>query len=277
MPEKKRVYITVKTYPTISKEYSELVCTAGLLEDGSWIRLYPVPFRLLKSEQKYPKYTWLEVEVEKKTTDFRFESYKPILNTITVEPKPQKADWDNRRKIILQNGTVYTNMQTIVKLAHSPEKVSLATFKPTKIIDFIVEKDSHPEWDAGKLSSLWMKSHQLSVFQTEEEVKAEFEIVQKIPYRFYYKFEDDSGKKSRLMIEDWEIGMLYLNCLKAAQGNEAIAIDKVRKRYFDSFLKRDIYFFLGTTLKYHSARQPYIIIGVFYPPILPDNEQLSLF
>lgn len=44
MSDKKRIYIVVKTYPTISEEYSELVCTAGILEDGSWIRLYPVPF-----------------------------------------------------------------------------------------------------------------------------------------------------------------------------------------------------------------------------------------
>ena len=45
MIEKKRIYIIVKTYPTISDKYSELVCTAGVLEDVSWIRLYPIPFR----------------------------------------------------------------------------------------------------------------------------------------------------------------------------------------------------------------------------------------
>jgi hypothetical protein len=31
--------LLVKTYPTISEKYSELVCTAGVLEDGSWIQL----------------------------------------------------------------------------------------------------------------------------------------------------------------------------------------------------------------------------------------------
>ncbi len=52
MIEKKRVYIVVKTYPTISDKYAELVCTAGVLEDGSWIRLYPIPFRKLEINQK---------------------------------------------------------------------------------------------------------------------------------------------------------------------------------------------------------------------------------
>jgi hypothetical protein len=64
---RKRVYILVKTYPTISRKYAELVCTAGILEDGSWIRLYPIPFRLLEDDQKFPKYTWIEVDVERNT------------------------------------------------------------------------------------------------------------------------------------------------------------------------------------------------------------------
>jgi hypothetical protein len=73
MPEKKRIYVVVKTYPTISGKYAELVCTAGILEDGSWIRLFPMPFRLLSDDQKYPKYTWINVEVERYTADFRPE------------------------------------------------------------------------------------------------------------------------------------------------------------------------------------------------------------
>lgn len=96
MHNKKRIYIVVKTYPTISKEYSELVCTAGILEDGSWIRLYPVPFRKLEIDQEYPKYTWIEIDAVRNTTDFRPETYRPDLSTIIVEAKLKKADWDER-------------------------------------------------------------------------------------------------------------------------------------------------------------------------------------
>ena len=128
--------------------------------------------------------------------------------------------------------------------------MSLATFKPTKILDFIVETDNR-SWDPQKLASLQMQSQQLDLFKTAEEIEAEFRVVQKIPYKFSYLFEDDSGKKSKLMIEDWEIGMLYLNCLSRANGNEEVAIKKVKQRYFEDFLKRDTYFFLGTTLRNH--------------------------
>lgn len=276
MLEKKRIYILVKTYPVISERHSELVCTAGVLENGSWIRLYPMPFRLLNDDQKYPKYTWVEVEVERNLSDFRLESHRPNIDTIKVEPRPTKLDWNARRKIVFKNKTVFTNMQALIHKAKADD-MSLAVFKPKKILDFVIEPNSR-DWNPKKLASLQAESRQLQLFRSIEEIEEEFRIVQKIPYKFSYRFEDDSGKQSKLMIEDWEIGMLYLNCLKRADGDESIAIAKVREKYFDSFLKRDLYFFLGTTKQFHKiAPNPFIVIGVFYPPMLPAKQQLSLF
>ena len=62
-PKKMRVFITVKTYPTLSVKYDELVCTAGITEKGNWVRIYPVPFRRLQWEKQYKKYQWIEIEV----------------------------------------------------------------------------------------------------------------------------------------------------------------------------------------------------------------------
>jgi hypothetical protein len=49
---RQRVLITAKTYPTLSRKYGETVCTAGVREDGTWVRIYPVPFRRLSEEQQ---------------------------------------------------------------------------------------------------------------------------------------------------------------------------------------------------------------------------------
>lgn len=276
MTEKKRIYIAVKTYPTISEKYSELVCTAGVLEDGSWIRIYPMPFRLLKDEQKYPKYTWIEADVERNFSDFRPESYRPTLESIKVEPKPKTADWEMRRKILFNNKKVYTNLEEIISLAKNKENpISIVLFKPSEIINFLIEPDDRG-WNSNKLNSLKQQAQQLSLFQTVTEIEEEFRVVEKVPYKFSYHFKDDVGKKSKLMIEDWEIGMLYFNCLRKAGGNEKEAIHKVREKYFDDFTsKRDIYLILGTTLRNHYvSKNPFVIIGVFYPPI---NQQLSFF
>lgn len=275
IPEKKRIYILVKTYPTISEKYSELVCTAGVLEDGSWMRIYPMPFRLLNDDQKYPKYAWVQVEVERNTSDFRPESYRPNISTMVVEPKPDKPNWDERRRIVFNNKRVYTNLKVLIDKSKL-DGTSLAVFKPTKILDFIIEPDDR-DWNQKKLESLQRLSQQLNLFKTIEEIEAEFKVVQKVPYKFSYRFEDDSGKQSKMMIEDWEIGMLYFNCLGRAGGNESVATAKVKEKYLDSFLKRDLHFFLGTTKQFHNvAPNPFIIIGVFYPPMPLPKQQMPL-
>ena len=278
MEERKRIYITVKTYPTISKEYSELVCTAGILEDGSWIRLYPVPFRKLDFDQKYRKYTWIEVDATRNLNDFRPETYRPNLETLAVEPQAsnKRVDWDERKRIIFKNQKIYTNLQELISKARADD-TSLAIFKPTKVLDLLVEETDR-DWDPDKLTILRNLSQQMSLFQTPEELEAEFKVVQKVPYKFSYHFEDDSGKHSTLMIEDWEIGMLYFNSLAAADGNEKVAIEKVRKKYFDYFTTRDLYFFMGTTKEHHRvSKNPFIIIGAFYPPMPSPYPQTNLF
>ena len=222
-----------------------MVCTAGVLEDGSWIRLYPIPFRKLEINQKYPKYAWIQVEVERNTKDFRTETYRPInLEKIIVEPRSPKADWEQRRKIIFKNPKIYTNLNELIAQAKSKSNpISLAIFKPAKILDFKADPTSR-EWDLKKLNNLNALSQQLNLFQTPEEPEEEFKIVPKVPYKFSYTFEDTSGKQSTLMIEDWEIGMLYFNCLKKHH-EESIAVSKVKEKYFDEFLKKDLYFFMG--------------------------------
>jgi hypothetical protein len=78
---KQRVLITVKTYPTLSRKYGETVCTAGIREDGTWVRIYPVPFRRLTEEQQYRKFDWLECGLVRNTSDPRPETYRPFERT----------------------------------------------------------------------------------------------------------------------------------------------------------------------------------------------------
>ena len=70
------------------------------------------------------------------------------------------------------------------------------------------------------------------------------------------------------MIEDWEISQLYWNCLKRANGNESVALEKVYQKYENDFIEnKEIYFYMGTRLYHHIRRftNPFGIMGVFYP------------
>jgi hypothetical protein len=274
--ERKRVYITVKTYPTLSEKYDELVCTAGIDEDGSWIRLYPLPFRKLDNEQKYKKYQWIEADVERNTADFRSESYK-VLNIDTIKIFPtgsSKVNWEERKRIIFKKEKVYTSFPEIVGLAKKPPYKSLVIFKPAGIVDFYSEPTER-DWPKDKVDHIRSKARQLSLFQTPDELIREFNFVQKLPYVFKYKFLDDEGKEHNLMIEDWEAGTLYLHCLENAQGDEGKALEKVREKYWNDFITKDLYFFLGTRKSDHLlAQSPFSIVGVFYPPA---DRQGNLF
>jgi len=276
MSKVRKVFITVKTYPTLSKKYDELVCTAGILDDGSWGRIYPLPFRKLDYENRYRKYQWLEAPLVKNEGDPRPESYK-IANIDQVkllgEAIGTKQGWAERKDIIFNNNPVYSDLDNLIKKANNNE-LSIAVFKPSAIQDLVIEQTDR-QWSQENLAILEAKSKQLSLFQTPEEVKREFMVVDKLPYKFSYKFRDCNDRESTLMIEDWEIGMLYWNCLEQAGGNESNALKLVKKKYIDEFSKKDIFLFLGTTRQFHGwAKNPFVIIGVFYPPV---NNQLSLF
>jgi len=275
--EKKKILILVKTYPVLSKKYSELVCTAGITEEGSWIRIYPVPFRFLEYEKKYSKFQWIEADVIKNTSDPRPESYKiaDIKTIKLLDAIDTKNGWRKRKDLLFKNLTVFDNTNELIKKANKNE-LSLALFKPAKILDFIVEK-ADSEWDKEIVEKIRNDIKQPDLFSTEEErlAKENFQLVKKIPYKFSYKFQDSSGKESILMIEDWEIGQLYWNCLKRAAGDEKTALEQVKNKYLNEFQKKDIYLFLGTARRFHGwAKNPFLIIGVFYPP---KTEEYNLF
>ena len=269
---KQKVLITVTTYPLPSRSYDELVCTAGVLENGQWIRIYPVPLQFLKGLRKDGKvesfkYNWIELDLKKRTDDFRPESHSPVsygFQDMMIHGKiGTESNWFERKKYCTAN--VYTNLTKLIADSQAPTNISLATFKPKEFLSFEIEEDER-EWKKE-----WREQiNQLQLTFGEPDKKEQRELIPKLPYKFYYKFKDDDGTVSRLMIEDWEIGALYWNCLKSAEGNESIALEKVKEKYEKEFLKeKDIYLFLGTTREWHMRRgkNPFVIIGVFYPKI----------
>lgn len=260
-----KVLILVKTYPALSETYAEVACTAGITEDGSWIRLYPIPFRLLKHDQRYKKYQWVEVQCIRNKVDRRPESHKIICDSLRVlSAIDTKSNWCERRRIILERNTIHTDLNALIAQAKD-NKLSLAIFKPTIIEDFLAEPVA-ADWPIEKLTTVLNRLRQPS-FLDDGDI-ADFKIMPKLPYKFSYQFRDAHNKKSTLMIEDWEIGQLYWNCLKKSK-NPQQAIQKVREKYFDDFAKtKDLHFFLGTTREWHlRAPNPFIIVGTFHPPI----------
>src|SRR5690554_6391382 len=193
---RKKVLITVTTYPLTSRSYDELVQTAGVLVDGYSIKMERMPLSFLnelKNEGKVSqtKYTWIELDLKKRTDDFRPESYSPHdyeFNDLVIGDTIDTAgNWFHRKEICLKNA--YTNMNTLIEESKAPKNKSPATFKPTKIHRLIIEKDED-EW-----KDVWKAlQNQMDLFANTDQ-KAE-KAFPKVPFKFKYEFEDEIGRAS---------------------------------------------------------------------------------
>jgi len=251
--EKKRVLITVKTYPLPSETYQELVCTAGVLEDGTFIRLYPIDYRYRQDWQKYKKYQWIEVELARNPEDHRKESYRPKVESIRIlskKPLSTKNKWAERKKYVLPK--IAQSMEKLKEM-QAKDNTSLGIIKPARISDFVIEK-SETDW----------KPAMKKVFQQQRLFGPDQKPLEKIPFNFYYKFEclDPSCKGHTKIMLDWEIGELFRKMRDKYRDDEKAAV-MVRQRFFDQICGKDIdtHFFVGTNLQYGT----WMVLGAFWP------------
>ena len=264
MAIKMRVLITVKTYPLPSRGYQEIVCTAGVQPDGTFIRLNPIDYRYRPYWQWYKKYQWVDVEVEKHDKDPRKESFRPKLETLKPygEPLDTKNNWQERKKYVLAKGA---HSMEELNIFQDLDRTSLGITRPKEIFGLDideVERDWKPEWK--------------TLFLQQRLFGPQQKPLEKIPYRFSYRFACDDSRcngNHKLMIEDWEICELFLRMRNMYQ-DEKVALDMVRNKFYNEICgsKIDTHFFVGTTLQYGT----WIILGVFWPKkqqiILPFSE-----
>lgn len=150
----------------------------------------------------------------------------------------------------------------------------MATFKPAEVLDVVI-KSVDRDWSKDKLAAVEAMHKQGDLFADDKDFSKQFRFVRKLPYEFSYRFKDVKGRESTLMIEDWEVGALYWNCIDKAGGSEVVAIRKVREKFMSLWTDRDLYLFLGTSLVWHfRSPNPFLVVGVFYPP---KTDQLSLW
>ncbi|MHC4695498.1 MAG: hypothetical protein ACYTFA_02010 [Planctomycetota bacterium] len=268
-----KVLITVKTYPIPSAKYDELVCTAGVREDGGFVRLYPINFRDLPFRRQYRKYQWIEVEaVKHRGQDARKESYRPNCDTIKLlgEQISAARNWGERAKYVLRGKS---DSIEHLKEQQARDRTSLGIFKPKKVHD-LVYKQASADWKASFKAAL-------AQARLWEDRKVSKKPPRKVPFKFQYVFEcDDSRCKGhRMMIEDWEVGALYWRLVNGGDSPDEAA-KSVREKFLNVLCgaDRDTHFYVGTILAHPKT---WVVIGVFYPKIakakMTRSNEPSLF
>ena len=250
--QRKKILITVKTYPTPARKGIEVSCTGGITEDGEWIRLFPIPFRFLESDQKFRKYQYIEVNV-KKSSDFRPESYQVDIDSLHVvgERLSTKSHWESRKNIVnpLRSPSLCYLQDKRDRHSHP----TLGFYKPRKIEQLIIREDS-PRWSESDLVRL----RQMNFFENSPR-----EELEKIPFKFYYKTLCDESDCTghELSCTDWEMMQAYRNWRREYGPDWE---RKFRQRFeCDMIEKYDTHFFVGTI---HIHPASWINVGLFYPP-----------
>ncbi|OEU68947.1 MAG: hypothetical protein BA863_11440 [Desulfovibrio sp. S3730MH75] len=258
MKETKQVLITVKTYPQPSAKYKEIVCTAGVCADGALIRLYPFPFRDLNDYEKFKKFQWITVDVEKSQKDPRPESYAAFPESLKLGDVIESKHWDKRMQSVLKIDPRFSMCH--LNTLESKER-SLAVIRPRKIIDFTYEKDT----------SAWTPKQQEDL--RELWLDRPISTLKKIPWKFKYKYfcSNPNCNSHNQTIEEWEVFQLYLKMVK--KYNESVALEKVKETYLGKLCssKRDPHFFVGMHNKYKGV---WMIISIISPP--KQDRQLFL-
>ena len=130
------VLITVLTYPHPSKRYQEIVCTAGITEEGSWVRLYPIDYRYRPEHQKFRKWQWIRIALAPRGhgNDRRPESREPDLSTLKLlgHPLPTTDGWHVRRRII---GAMPHHTMTELEDLYDQNRTSLGIVRPKRVLD----------------------------------------------------------------------------------------------------------------------------------------------
>lgn len=251
---KKRVLITVRTYPVPAHKGVEVSCTAAISSDGDWIRLFPVPYRRLPQDKRFTKYQWIDVALQKAKNDSRPESYHLDPETIKLGTVvgPDDHEWAARRTIL--KPLMRPSLCAIQKERDEKDHPTLGFFKPGLIKRLIITP-IEPDWTPGQKTIL----SQGELFD-QNEPKEELE---KVPFDFHYEFECSDPKCGghKLCCTDWEMGESYRKWRKE-YGDAWEA--KFRERYErDMIEKNDTHFYVGTI---HQYPKSWIIVGLFYPP-----------
>jgi hypothetical protein len=257
-PETKTVLITVKAPPNPSKKHQEINCCAGIdLSTGTWIRLYPIPFRLLDYDKKFPKYSIISVHCQRPLRDKRVESYEVDQDSIKIlRHLGTQNKWAERKKIVLP--TLSPSFCSI--LDEVTLNKSLGIFKPIDI-DFEIKKSVSK--DEKKRRAAYDQYHLF-----DQKLKP----VEQIPFGFYYRFKCNNSPncpRHKLMIHDWELMETYRRW-RHKYTPQALFFDKIREKWFDDLCgsTRDTYFYVGNMWRHPKQ---FMVLGVFYPPKAPPS------
>ncbi|WP_135612741.1 hypothetical protein [Methanococcoides sp. AM1] len=244
-----QVLVLVRATPEKSVKYGYTVCVAGINQDNELRRLYPFKFNYGDGLVNFKKKDIIEANITKADNDKRRESRKALSHTNLCTPLNDDGVLERITPLI----------SSIEEL--TSEDASLGIIRPElEDIEIIINSTEISDKQA--------------YFTLAGEYLTEGRDKVKMPIEARYIFRcqgEPNCKGHKIKILDWELNELARNIMVTDKDPSSIE-EKIRKKWFDFMLERDLYFILGT----HFRFKTWMIIGIFYPP-KKDTSQKNLF
>jgi hypothetical protein len=178
--------IVVIKAPQIGQRHGETVCCAGIDIYGNWLRLYPVSFRHLESQQKFARWDRIRFDWRRPNDDPRPESLRVDQQSIEIVGSLKPAQ---RERFLAKS--------IVTSLARErAASRSLALLRP-EIIEFLVERLQQSEIDKDKARFEALRD-QGDLFTKQATPYSP------CPFQFKYRYRIEDGERFGTC-QDWEI------------------------------------------------------------------------
>jgi len=251
-----RVLVTVKAAPNPSETYGETVCVAGVRPDvmnPGWVRLYPINFRDLDSDDQFRKYQIITLDARPARQDQRRESWRPIMPSIVKEEFLEP--WKPRR--VWLDDYVEDSMCRLNAAArdHADAK-SLALVRPLEVAGLTFER--HPGWTAEEQRKIDKYVAQPDLFNPKEKTPLK---PPRLKARYRYRCHERSCNGHEQGLLDWEFVLLQR---QLAGSTEEHMRAELQAKFVDMMChpSRDVAFYVGNQAK---RVHVFSVLGVYYP------------
>ncbi len=239
--------ILIKAQPHRSSRYFETVCCAGVGRDRRWRRQYPVPYRILKEDQKFGRWQWIRYDYVKPDSDPRKESQRVLQNSLVPTTKMKPGERANFLAPLVCSSTKEADARGDSLTLIRPLSIRLEAF------DKSAEELAHEAREHRALAS------QLSLFEEDGEV----EPLAPCRKRFVLNWIDQDQKPHRHECDDWETSTAF-NRFSQLYG-DAEAVSELRKKYEEQYFEAGLVLGFSThsrrNIEYGTSNQ-WLLVGL---------------
>lgn len=251
-----QLLITVKAAPNPSEKYGETVCVAGLRTDvwrPTWVRLYPINFRHLDSDEAFKKYDIISVDAKPARQDQRRESWKPIMDRIQ---KVRHLDgWRSRQPLL--DPAVEDSMCRLNREAQDhADAQSLALVRPKEVRALKVTP--HPGWDDDEQRKTEAYASQPDLFSGRSRTPLK---APRFKAAYHYRCHERGCRGHKQHVIDWELVALQR---RLAGYSDAALQEALEAKFLGEMCapNRDVAFYVGNQAKRVRA---FSVLGVYWP------------